>query len=84
MTAIVITASQDPSFVRPLAALRAARDRRGRRSRSTRRRSSRDPDEAAADAARKRARALRHTLAEFQIPTYSVGPTQALAEALAR
>ena len=42
------------------------------------------PDEAAADAARKHARALRHTLAEYQLPTYTVGPTQALAEALAR
>jgi uncharacterized protein (DUF58 family) len=83
MTAIVITASQDPSFVRPLASLRA----RGIGAVVI----SLDapayepaPDEAAADAARKRARALRHTLAEYQLPTYTVGPTQPLAEALAR
>jgi uncharacterized protein (DUF58 family) len=83
MTAIVITASQDPSFVRPLAALRA----RGIGAVVI----SLDapayepaPDEAAADAARKRARALRHTLAEYQIPTYTVGPHQPLGEALAR
>ena len=83
MTAIVISASQDPSFVRPLAALRT----RGIGTVVI----SLDapafepaPDEAAADAARKHARALRHTLAEYQLPTYTVGPTQALAEALAR
>jgi uncharacterized protein (DUF58 family) len=83
MTAIVITASQDPSFVRPLSALRA-------RGIGTVVISLDAPayeapaDEAAADVARKHARALRHTLAEFQIPTYTVGPTQPLAEALAR
>ncbi len=73
MTAIVISASQDPSFVRPLAALRT----RGIGTVVI----SLDapafepaPDEAAADAARKHARALRHTLAEYQLPTYTVGP----------
>ncbi len=83
MTAIVITASQDPSFVRPLAALRnrgigtvvIALDAPEYEP---------APDAAAADLARKRARALRHTLAEYQIPTYPVGPRQPLAEALAR
>ncbi len=83
MTAIVITASQDPAFVRPLAALRArgigavviALDAPAYEP---------APDEAAADLAQKRARALRHTLAEYQIPTYTVGPRQPLAEALAR
>ena len=83
MTAIVITASQDPSFVRPLAALRArgigavviALDAPAYEPAA---------DEAADDVARKHARALRHTLAEYQLATYTVGPTQPLAEALAR
>jgi uncharacterized protein (DUF58 family) len=83
MTAIVITASQDPAFVRPLAALRA----RGIGAVViTLDAPEYEPaaDEAAADLAHKRARALRHTLAEYQLPTYTVGPRQPLAEALAR
>jgi len=83
MTAIVITAAQDPSFVRPLAALRArgigavviVLDAPAFET---------PVDEAAAAVAGKRARALRHTLAEYQIPTYAVGPRQPLAEALSR
>jgi uncharacterized protein (DUF58 family) len=83
MTAIVITASQEPSFIRPLASLRArgigavvvAIDGPAFEPVS---------DEAEADARRQRSRALRHTLAEYELATYSVGPGQDLAEALRR
>lgn len=84
MTAVVITASQDPAFVRPLAALRTrgisavvvlldapafAPAERG------------TPAE---DAQHQRSRAIRHALAEFEIPTFPVGPADALADVLAR
>jgi hypothetical protein len=95
MTAIVITSSLDPSWIRPLAAfrgrgvatvvvaldgaafdahVRADRERRGELV------APRDPshDEAAA----KRARALRHALAEYELKVHSVLPRQALGEAL--
>ncbi len=83
MTAIIITASMDPSFIRPLAALRArgigvvvvtldaaAYDPA--------------PDEAGIEHQRQRSRALRHALAEYELPTVAIGPRQPLAEALAR
>ena len=83
MTAIVITSSLDPSFVRPLATLRgrgigavvvfldvAA--------------FAPDPDEAGGEAQRQRARAMRHALAEYELTTYVLGPDRPLAEALAR
>jgi len=83
MTAIVITASQDPSFVRPLAALRTrgigtvvvvadvpAFEPGG--------------DEPATEAHRQHARALKHTLAEYQLPSFMVDPVRPLAEALTR
>jgi uncharacterized protein (DUF58 family) len=83
MTAIVITSTHDPAFVRPLASLRS----RGIGAvvvvidapafEPAR-------DEAAAEAWRQRSRALRHTLAEYQLATYGVGPRQPLAEALRR
>ncbi len=83
MTAIVITATHDPSFVRPLAALRArgistvvvALDAAAFEPAD-------DPDEA--DHQRQQARALRHTLAEYELAAYSITPRQPLAEALAR
>ncbi|HET7828926.1 MAG TPA: DUF58 domain-containing protein [Candidatus Limnocylindrales bacterium] len=83
MTAIVVTSSQDASFVRPLATLRTrgisavvvlldlAQFEPAR-------------DEAAAESQRQRTRAVRHALSEFEIPTYVVRPGQALAEALSR
>lgn len=83
MTAIVVTSSQDASFVRPLATLRTrgisavvvlldlAQFEPAR-------------DEAAAEVQRQRTRAVRHALSEFEIPTYVVRPGQALAEALSR
>jgi uncharacterized protein (DUF58 family) len=83
MTAIVITASQDPSFVRPLAALRnrgigvvaIALDAPAFEPAT---------DEADAEARRQRSRAVVHTLSEYEIPVYRVGPHQPLAEALSR
>jgi uncharacterized protein (DUF58 family) len=83
MTAIVITSSQDTSFVRPLATLRT----RGIGTVVVLLDPAQfepDPDPVAAEAQRQRSRAVRHALAEFEIPTYVVGPRQALAEALAR
>lgn len=81
MTAIVVTATLDPSFVRPLASLRA----RGIGAvvvlldapafePAT--------DQSVVEAQRQRSRALRHALAEYQIPAFSVGPKQPLGEAL--
>ena len=83
MTAIVITASQDPSFIRPLAVLHGRGigavvillDVAG---------FDPDPDEAGAEAQRQRSRAMRHALAEYELTTYVLGPDQPLAEALAR
>ena len=99
MTAIVVTASQDGAFIRPLAGLRG-------RGISTvvilldpaayakvQRDAPVDPGEvrpSVGDAARteeqrlQRARALRHALAEYELPTYVVGPGRALGEVLAR
>ena len=84
MTAIIVTASQDPSFIRPVATLRsrgigavvvlldaAAFEPAPEGS----------PE---ADAQRQRSRAIRHALAEYELPTYLVGPDDELAEALAR
>lgn len=83
MTAIVVTSSQDPSFVRPLATLRS----RGIGTVVVLLDQAQfDPETAddAREAQRQRTRAVRHALAEFEIPTYVVGPRQDLAEALAR
>ena len=83
MTAIVVTSTQDAAFVRPLATLRT-------RGIGTvvvlLDKAAFEPaeDEEAAAAQRQHTRAVRHALAEFEIPTYVVGPRQDLAEALAR
>ena len=83
MTAVVVTATLNPSFIRPLATLR-----------------SRgvgvvvvtldqalfvppaEHDEA--DALRQHSRAMRHALAEYELPAYVVGPGRSLGEVLAR
>jgi uncharacterized protein (DUF58 family) len=81
MTAVVITSSSDPSFVRPLATLRGRGigsvvvllDRPAFR---------RDPDPEEADRERQRMRAVRHALAEFELPTFLIEPNQPLEVAL--
>jgi uncharacterized protein (DUF58 family) len=83
MTAIVVTSSQDASFVRPLATLRT----RGISAVVVLLDLAQfEPaqDEAAAEAQRQRTRAVRHALSEFEIPTYVVAPGQPLPEALSR
>ncbi len=83
MTAVVVTATQDPAFVRPLATLRSrgvgvvvvSLDQ-------TLFAPASDPAEG--EALRQRARALRHALAEYELPVYAVGPGRRLGEVLAR
>ena len=98
MTAIVITASLDRDWVKSLATLRArgvacvvvsldvpAFERHAEELAAER---AGDPvPEATAGGegtpAAQQWRALRHALAEFDIPVYVVGPTTSLAKALA-
>jgi uncharacterized protein (DUF58 family) len=96
MTAVVITASQDPGFVRPLATLRARGiasvvvlvDPAAHEERSRRVDPAGGPEEAGdpevVETRRQRARALRYALAEHELPTYVVGPGRPLGEVLAR
>jgi len=96
MTAVVITASLDPSWVRPLASLRA----RGVACvaitldvNAYATAGSADPaadpaavpagDPSLAEAAAKRARALHHALAEYEIKTFAITPGRPLGEILA-
>jgi uncharacterized protein (DUF58 family) len=83
MTAVVITASVDPAWVRALGALRA----RGVACAVV----VLDPaafeppvDPVASEAAAKKFRAIRHALAEYELPAYPVTPGRALGEVLAR
>jgi uncharacterized protein (DUF58 family) len=97
MTAVVITPSLDPSWVRPLANLRTrgvacvaitfdivAYDQAARESAAA----VFGPQEAVApsevEAVAKHARALRHALAEYELPSYLVTPGRPLGEILAR
>ncbi len=95
MTAVVITASLDPSWVRPLANLRArgvscvvvTLDPALYEAYAHDGRSARIDDgvgAALSDADAKRARALRHALAEFELATYQVTPGRPLGEILTR
>jgi uncharacterized protein (DUF58 family) len=96
MTAVVITPSADPSWVRPVATLRtrgvgcvaitldapayeriAAVERAHAVSLP-----APPPDPAAEQASSQRARALRHALAEYDLPTYTVSPGRPLGEVL--
>jgi uncharacterized protein (DUF58 family) len=70
MTAVIITASLEPAWVRPLAALRA----RGVAPLA---------DGPVSDAETKRARALRHALAEYELKSFTVTPGKPLGEILA-
>jgi hypothetical protein len=94
---VIITASLDPAWVRPLASLRtrgvacvvvtldaAAFEKAAAQARasSTGETVRSDPD--AEELAAKRARALRHALAEYELRSYIVPPGRALGEVLAR
>ncbi len=96
MTAIVVTASLDTRWVRPLSAFRSrgiacvavtvdadAFERHARDEDA--RLSGRPPyeaDAATAEARAKRLRALRHALAEYELRTYTVVPGRPLGEVL--
>jgi uncharacterized protein (DUF58 family) len=97
MTAVVITPSLDPSWVRVLATLRGrgvacvvvtldgpAYDRLARQARAAAVQEAFVPDVEAEEVAAKRVRALRHALAEYEIRTYTVVPGKPLGEVLAR
>jgi hypothetical protein len=83
MTAVVITPTQDPSFIRALAALRS----RGVGVVAVVLDQTLFGPPAAGEAAeelRQHSRALRHALAEYELPTYVIGPGRPLGEVLAR
>ncbi len=84
MTAIVITAAQDPDFIRPLAALRGRGISAVVVLLDAPQFAPEEPGTPAAEAQLLRARAVRHTLAEFELPTFVVGPVRDLGEVLAR
>ncbi len=96
MTAVIITASLDPSWVRPLASLRArgvacvvvtldgaAYSRVEAETRAAAEGGSVVVDEAAAETNAKRARALRHALAEYELRAFTITPNTPLGEVLA-
>ncbi len=83
MTAIVVTSTPDTAFIRPLATLRS----RGISSVVVlldQAAFEPDGDEARRDVQQQRFRAVRHSLAEYEIPTFIIQPGQDLAAALAR
>ena len=95
MTAIVITPSTDPSWVRSIAALRtrgiaavvvtldaAAADRVERDERRRAGETVHEPTDAAEEARAQRARALRHALAEYELRVHTLSPGRSLAESL--
>ncbi|MBA2757826.1 MAG: DUF58 domain-containing protein [Chloroflexi bacterium] len=97
MTAVVITASLDSAWVRPLAALRARgvscvvvtldaeayrRTEAEMREQSTGE-SPAPVDTEALEVTAKRGRALRHALAEYELKVYSITPGRPLGEMLA-
>jgi uncharacterized protein (DUF58 family) len=95
MTAVVITASTDPSWVRPIAAFRAkgigsvvitldapAADRFDRADRARRGERVAEPDSATTELQAQRARARRHALAEFELPVFPLVPGRSLSELL--
>ncbi len=97
MTAVVITPSMDTSWIRPLASLRsrgvscvavtldvAAFDRFAREAAASIGADRPAPDPAAEEAVAKRQRALRHALAEYELPTYTLVPGRPLGELLFR
>jgi uncharacterized protein (DUF58 family) len=96
MTAVIVTPSLDPSWVRPLASLRVrgvscvvvtvdaeAFDQAMHAEDAARGIAVRS-DAADEELRSKRSRALRHALAEYEIPFYVVTPGRPLGEMLAR
>ncbi len=96
MTAVIITASLEPAWVRPLAALRArgvacvvvsldaaAYDRAAAVASADGHGGSPPVDGPVSDAETKRARALRHALAEYELKSFTVTPGKPLGEILA-
>ena len=97
MTAVIITPSLDPAWVRPLAALRtrgvacvvvtldsAAYDKLAVDAEATANGEPAPVDVEADELAAKRTRALRHALAEYELRSYVVTPGRPLGEILAR
>jgi hypothetical protein len=95
MTAVVITASLDPTWIRPLAALRsrgvgavvvladvAAYADAEVEARAEREGTIVERDPVAVEAAAKRRRALYHTLAEYELKAYTIVPNRPLGELL--
>jgi uncharacterized protein (DUF58 family) len=97
MTAVIITASLDPAWVRPLAALRTrgvacvvvtvdapAYAKLAADALAASTGDTVTADTEADEMAAKRVRALRHALAEYELRSYSITPGKALGEVLAR
>jgi uncharacterized protein (DUF58 family) len=95
MTAVLITPSVDRSWVRPIAALRtrgiasvvvtldaAAADRLDREDRRRRGERVVEPTSEAEEQRAQHARALRHSLSEYELRVHSLTPGRSLAEAL--
>ena len=95
MTAVIITASLDPSWVRPLASLRArgvscvvvtldatAYAQADAAVQAAASGVAIPVDTVADEAAAKRSRALRHALAEYELRVYTVTPGRPLGEVL--
>jgi uncharacterized protein (DUF58 family) len=97
MTAVIVTASVDPAWVRVLATLRGrgvaavvvlldapAFDRIAQQTRAAVSGESWAPDPELEETAAKRMRALRHALAEYELRLHQVTPGRPIAEALAK
>jgi uncharacterized protein (DUF58 family) len=95
MTAIIITASTDRAWIRPIAALRtrgissvvvtldaAAAERLDRDTRRRLGETVAEPTTEAEEQRAQRARALRHAIAEYELRVYQLSPGRSLAEAL--
>jgi uncharacterized protein (DUF58 family) len=95
MTAIVITPSTDPAWVRPIAALRSrgigsvvvtldavAADQLDRAERARAGEPVGELDPGIIEQRAKRARALRHALAEYELKVHALIPARSLAEGL--
>jgi hypothetical protein len=95
MTAIVITPSTDPAWVRPIAALRSrgigsvvvtldalGADQLDRAARARAGEEVGELDPAFVDQRAQRARAIRHALAEYELKVHGLTPGHSLAEGL--